>query len=100
VTLAVKGCPAPARTFAAVGVTLTVICEGGVEPGDDFVVPVQLTFTNMSASASPKEAHRICSLQVFRAGSKVRVQRCPRGMKASTHDARPRGRRTTGRKYK
>jgi hypothetical protein len=74
----VNGCPAPARTFAAVGVTLTVICEGGVEPGDDFVVPVQLTFTNMSASSSPKEARRICCLQEFRAGRKVRVQSAAR----------------------
>src|SRR5271156_3314102 len=75
-TAAVNGCPAPARTFAAVGVTLTAICAGGVEPPPDFVVPVQLTCTRTSASTRPSEARRICSLQVFEVIAAMPASRC------------------------
>ena len=64
VTLAEKGCVAPARTFAAVGITLTATCAGGV-PGV-FVVPEQPNCTSMSTKTSQNCARRKCLLQVFR----------------------------------
>lgn len=71
VTVAEKNCVAPARTFAALGATLTVIGGGGVV--FDFVTPAQLTKTRISTIASPMSARRICFFMVVRVDPSVRM---------------------------